>query len=126
MSQPRSETVSVTTASDGTVTAYTQKLTGLLHSIAYVKDGTTPFDNTVDFTITNEVTGESLWTESNITASKTVRPRGATHTAAGAAAVYATGGEGVLDKIALANARVKIAIAQGGSAKLGSFVVTVE
>ena len=51
--------VSVTTAADGTVTAYTPRVAGKLHSVIYVPDGISPFANTVDMTITAEATGES-------------------------------------------------------------------
>lgn len=110
--------VTVTTASDGTATAYTPRLAGELDSIQYVK---TDFADGVDFTITDEATGESLWTDTNINASEVVRPRAPIHDQAGAARLYASGGTAVSSKIALANSRIKIVIAQGGNAKVGTF-----
>ena len=53
------------------------------------------------------------------------RPRQATHTTAGVAALYAGGGSAVLDKIALANDRVKIVIGSGGNAKTGAFHIVM-
>jgi hypothetical protein len=118
--------VTVTTASDGTATAYTPRLSGRLQSIHYVKDGSTPYTDGVDFTITAEATGENIWTESNVNASAVRYPRAATHSQAGVAALYAAGGTAVADCIALAGDRVKIVLAQGGASKVGVFHVVVD
>jgi len=116
-------TVSVTTAADGSATAYSPVLSGRLSQIRYVK---TDFADGVDFTITAEATGETLWSEENVNASATRAPRQATHSTAGAAALYAAAGQAVLDKIVLAADRVKIVIASGGDTKTGTFHVVVE
>ncbi|SHF05165.1 hypothetical protein SAMN02745157_1522 [Kaistia soli DSM 19436] len=118
--------VNVTTAADGTATVLSPKVSGKLHSITYLKDGTTAFTDGVDFTITANVSGENLWTESNVNAGTTRYPRAPTHTQAGAAALYAAGGVAVLDKIGLANDQAKIQIAQGGNAKKGAFLFLVD
>ena len=123
MSHAERHVVAVTTAADGTATAYSPVLTGKLSQIRYVK---ADFDAGVDFTITAEATGETLWTQSDVNASATVAPRQATHTTAGVAALYAGGGSAVLDKIALANDRVKIVIGSGGNAKTGAFHIVME
>ncbi len=110
--------MTVTTAADGSATAYSPRVSGELNSIHYVK---TDFADGVDFTITDEATGESLWTDTNINASEIVRPRAPVMDQAGAARLYASGGTAVSDKIALANSRIKVVIAQGGNAKSGVF-----
>lgn len=115
--------VSVTTAADGSYTGYTPYLSGKVCSIHYIK---TDFADGVDFTITSEATGESIWTESNVNAAKVCRPRGATHSNAGVASLFASGGEAVNDLIRLSRDRVKIVIAAGGNAKAGAFHVVVE
>ena len=115
--------IPITTAADGTATAYSPVLSGKVVSISYVADGTTPYDNTVDFTITIESTGQGLWTESNIAAAKTVAPRQATHDQVGGAALFAAAGAAVRDDIVLALDRVKVALVQGGNVKSGSFIV---
>lgn len=115
--------VTVTTASDGSATAYTPYLSGKLTAIHYVK---TDYADGVDFTITSEATGESLWTESNVNAAKVCRPRGATHSNAGVAALYAAGGTAVNDLIRLSRDRVKIVLGSGGDTKTGAFHVVVE
>ena len=115
--------VTVTTAADGSATAYSEVLTGKLSQIRYVK---TDFADGSTFTITAEATGETLWGESTVNASATRAPRQATHSTAGAAALYAAGGAAVNDKIALANDRVKIAITNGGDTKTGVFHIVME
>lgn len=115
--------VTVTTASDGSATAYSPYLSGYIHSIQYVK---TDFADGVDFTITAEANGQAIWSESDVNAAVTKAPRLATHTVAGAAALYASGGVAVLDRIALSRDRVKIVLAQGGNVKTGKFVIMVD
>lgn len=115
--------VSVTTEADGTATAYSEVITGKLSAIHYVK---TDFADGVDFAITSEATGQSLWTESNVNAAKVVAPRQATHDTSGVASLYAAAGEPVEAPICLANDRVKIVIAQGGNAKSGAFHLVFE
>lgn len=116
-------TVNVTTAADGSYTGYTPFLSGRLAEIHYLK---TNFTDGVDFTITAEATGETLWTEANVNAAKVCRPRGATHTNAGVASLYASGGTAVQDLIRLSRDRVKIVLAQGGNATTGTFLVVIE
>lgn len=113
-------TVAVTTAADGSFTGYTPYFNGAVNAIHYVK---TNFADGVDFTITSEATGESLWTESNVNAAKIVAPRRATHSNAGVAALYAAGGTAVNGLIYLSRDRVKIVLAAGGNATTGTFIV---
>lgn len=115
--------VTVNTASDGTATAYSPRLSGKVHQIEYVK---TDFADGVDFTITGEATGVSLWAESNVNASAVRHPRAPTHSQAGVAALYASGGTAVGEPVALGSDRVKIVIAQGGNAKVGTFHILVD
>jgi hypothetical protein len=115
--------VTVTTASDGTATAYSPYLSGFIHAIHYVK---TDYADGVDFTITAEATGETIWTQSDVNAAAVKAPRQATHSNVGVAALYASGGTAVNDRIALGRDRVKIVLAQGGNAKTGKFIIIVE
>lgn len=119
--------VSLTTAADGTVVGYTPRVAGEIHSIVYVKDpGANPFAAGVDFTITAEATGETLWTEADVNATKACYPRAPTHSTAGVAALYAAAGTMVGARPAIASDRVKISIAQGGNAKVGAFHVYID
>lgn len=111
--------MTVTTDASGDATAYTDTINhGILSQVRYVK---TDFANGVDFTITSEQTGETIWTQSDVNASATVAPRQATHTTAGVAALYAGGGSAVLAPIALAKDRIKIVVGSGGNVKTGTF-----
>jgi hypothetical protein len=117
-------TVSVTTAADGTAVAYSpRRISGKVHQIEYVKND---FATGVDFTIEGEATGIDLWVESNVDASTSRAPRQATHSTAGVASLYASGGTAVQAPVALANDRVKITIAQGGNVKTGVFHILVD
>lgn len=116
--------VTVTTAADGSATAYVPsagRVRGHLESIQYEK---VDYADGVDFTITDEETGESLWTDSNVNASEIVRPRAPTHDQVGAAKLYAAGGTAVGDRIGIVS-RIKIVVAQGGNAKSGTFRILV-
>jgi hypothetical protein len=126
MSYAARQSVTVTTIADGSAIAYSGIVTGKLSQIRYVKDGTTPYTDGVDFVVTSEATGEILWDEDNVNASATRAPRQATHDTLGVAAVFIAAGQAVLDKIALANDRVKIVIAAGGDTKTGVFHIVME
>ena len=119
----RKFTVSATTNGSGAATVYSPYLSGYIESIQYVK---TDFADGVDFTITAEATGEAILSLTDQNTATTVRPRAATHSTAGVAALYAAAGTAVNDRIALGRDRVKIVIAQGGNTKTGSFVITVD
>lgn len=122
----RRHVVSVTTAADGSATAYSPSLIrgGKIAAIHYIK---TDYADGVDFTITSEGTGETIWTESNVNATDYCYPRAPTHSNAGVAALYAAAGTAVQDLIRLGSGdRVKIVLAQGGNAKVGAFHIVVE
>lgn len=118
--------VAVMTAADGSFTGYSERITGRIVSVRYAKDGSNAFSDGVDFNLTAEATGETIWAENDVNASATRAPRQATHSTAGVASLFAAAGQAVTDKIALANDRVKFVIASGGNAKAGTFYVTVE
>lgn len=127
MAYAERHSVTVTTDASGDATAFLpsesgKSLTGRIITIIYDKDD---FANGVDFDVTMEGTGETVWDEDDVNASKTVAPRQATHDTAGAAALYADAGEAVNDYIVAANDRVKIVVASGGNAKSGTFTVVV-
>jgi hypothetical protein len=121
----RKFSVTVTT---GTATGegFSPFLSGYIESIQYVKPQSGAYSNGVDFTITAEATGQTIWAESDVNSALTKFPRAATHTTAGVAALYAADGTAVNDRIALGRDRVKIAIAQGGNGTSGTFVITVD
>ena len=122
MSNTRKHTVALTSGTGQTGTAYSPYISGFIESIQYVK---TDYADGVDFTITAEATGETIWTEADVNAAVIKYPRAATHSTAGVASLYAAAGEAVTDRIALGRDRVKIVLAQAGATKSGTFVITV-
>jgi hypothetical protein len=118
----RRHSVTALTNGSGDVTVYSPYISGFIESIQYVK---TDYTDGVDFTITAEATTETLWTEANVNAAVVKRPRAATHSTAGVAALYASGGTAVNARIALGRDRVKIVVGSGGAAHTGVFVITV-
>lgn len=118
--------ITLTTDSGGAATGFTPRVSGKVHSIQYVKPAAVSFTDGVDLTVTAEETGESIWAENNVNASAVRYPRAATHSQAGAAVLYAAGGTAVQDRIAVANDRIKIVVAQGGNAKTGDIYVLVD
>lgn len=116
-------TLVVTTIADGSATAFIDGANGLLDRMQYVKAQSGSYSDGVDFTITLEDTGETIWTQSDVNSSAVVAPRQATHTTVGAAALYAAAGVAVLDRIAVSG-RIKIVLAAGGNVTTGTFVAT--
>ncbi len=121
MSYARRESVTLTTNS-GAVTGYIpsgskQRLTGAVLAIIYTKDD---FADGVDFAITSEATGQSLWTDTNINAAETVYPLATGN-------LGATGAASVLIEvpIVIAEDRIKIVVTSGGTAKSGTFTAIV-
>ena len=113
-------TISVTTDSGGNATAYTEVLSGKIAGIIYVK---TDFAAGVDFAITLEATGETLWTQSNVDSTVTKYPAGQINKTDGTSAV--SGSDPVLDRIIAARDRVKLVISSGGNVKTGTFHIMV-
>lgn len=119
----RKYSIPLTTNSSGAVTAYSGYISGYILAVQYVK---TDFADGVDFTITADEAGESILSLTDQNSATIVRPRAATHSTAGVAAVYAAAGTAVNDHIAIARDRVKVVIAQGGNTKSGTIKVTVD
>lgn len=116
-------TVPMTVDASGDGTFYTPPLYGELVSFRYVK---TDFADGVDFVCTLETTTETLWAEDSVNASATRHPRAATHSTAGAAALYASGGVAVLGRIAVGGDRIKIVVDGGGVSTTGTLYVTID
>ncbi len=115
------KSVTITTDVAGDATAYIDVQHGFIHALHYIK---TDFADGVDFTITSEVTGETIWTELNVNAADVIYPRVPTSTPANVAILYAAT-FAVNDKIALANDRIKIVIANGGDTKTGEIIALI-
>jgi hypothetical protein len=121
------QAVPVTTDAGGNATAYSEVVTGRIQQITYVPDGSNPLDTGADIVVTGEASAVAIVSKLNIgTSGFSIAPRQATHAVAdGSALLYAAGGTAVGDKIAVAQERVKIVVAQGGNTKSGVFHVYV-
>jgi len=115
-------TIPVTVDASGDATVYSAHISGKIQTIRYVK---ADFADGVDFTLTAEDTGETIWAESDVNASATRAPRQPTHSTEGSAALYAAAGSAVNDHIAIANDRIKIVVAQGGVSKSGTIIIII-
>lgn len=115
--------VEMTVDASGDGTYYTPPIYGHLVSFRYVKNN---FTDGIDFVCTLETTGETLWAEDSVNASATRYPRAATHSTAGAAALYASGGVAVLNRIAIGGDRIKIVVDGAGNATTGTLYVTID
>lgn len=114
------QVIDVTTDGSGDATVYSaQPLVGAILAITYIKPGSGGYANTADFTITLENTGQNVWTESNVTASKTVNTR--------VPAAKADGTASTITEVPVhaAYERLKIVVAQGGAAATGKFFVVL-
>ncbi len=113
----------ITVDASGDAEVYTAPIFGHLVSIRYVK---TDFANGVDFVVTAETTGETIWSEEAVDAAATRYPRAATHTVAGVASLYAAAGTAVNGRIALGGDRIKVVVADGGNATTGALHFTID
>lgn len=112
-----SQAIPITTDASGDATAFSNPIEGTVREIRYAF---TDFAATADFTITDNDTATSLWTESNIAQVSTIRrPIVQAHDTNGVAVT------GVYTE-PVVTGTVKIVIAQGGAAKTGTFRVVYE
>jgi len=110
--------VNVTTAADGTAVAYTaEPLNGPILKIIYTKPTSGGFATGVDFNITTEDTGQTVWQQNDVNASKAVAPVEKKQDTAGADTTA------FFDSIYAANERIKISISNGGNGATGQFVI---
>lgn len=112
MIKPTFEKVILTTDGAGNATGFTLSKDGRLFCIHYDK---TSFEDTVDFVITAENDGTLLWSESNVTASKSVYPTCPIHNQIGV--------EIGVDYCFVFGDRIKIKVSNGGNERVGTFLV---
>ena len=118
--------VTVTTDASGNATGYTPAVSGFVHAITYTPPGANALDTGADITVTGETGKHAIVTVTNLgTSAVAIYPRAATATTANAASLYAAAGTAVNDRIPVAGERVKVAIAQGGNTKTGTFHVYI-
>jgi len=115
------ESVTITTDTSGDATAYVGPVHGRVLSVQYVKDD---YTNGVDFVVTGEDTGTAIYTGTDVNASTTIYPRAGVHGLTGTALTY-DGTYTVNEAIGIAGERIKIVVDEGGSAKSGTFHITL-
>jgi hypothetical protein len=111
--------VTVTTIADGSATEYSLPIAGKVLAIQYVKAASGSYEDTVDFTITDEASAANLWTQINQTASATKYPR-----LIGQAGVGTDLTGWYVEPIC--TQRVKVVLANGGASKTGLFRIVYE
>lgn len=111
--------VAVTTDGSGDATFYLPAAFGYLHSIRYIN---TSFTGTINVTITNNTTGQGIWTQTNIGTSNLIKfPRFIANDLAGAALSALA----VAERVFLANEKIKIVVAGAGATKVADFEAVV-
>ncbi len=117
--------VTVKSVNLAAVPKFSEKLSGIIHSITYVKnaDGAIAFTDSVDFRITNEETGETIWSEDAVNASETIYPRPFAQKTDGTVLLYATGEEVPVEGFMLFDQRVKFVVIDPGTLKSGIFLI---
>ena len=115
-------TVAITTDASGDFTGHTAIANGLVQAVRFID---TDLDDTADITVTCGASGQAIVTLTNQAATASFQPRGATHSTAGAALLYAAGGTAVSDLIPVADETIKVVVAQGGNAKTGTIHIYV-
>jgi len=116
-------TITPTTDASGDVTSYSDTIHhGEVLAIIYTKDD---YAAGVDLDITLEDTGQQLWAEDDVNASKTVYPRIQVHDTTGTALTL-DGTRIASTRIPVYRERVKVVIDEGGDTKSGTFLVLVD
>ena len=111
-------TVPVNADGDGTVTANTnQGLLGPILSVQYIKASSGGYANGVDFNVTLVNSGQTVWAQSDVNASVTVRPKVLNQATAG------TDLTAIYDHIYAHGEPIRIVVAQGGVSTTGKFVI---
>lgn len=114
--------VAILTDASGDFTGYTPLVNGFVQAIRLVD---TDLAAGADITVTCDESGQAIVTLTDSGATGTWLPRGATHDTAGAASLYASGGEPVEALISAADERIKVVVAQGGNAASGTLHIYV-
>jgi hypothetical protein len=115
-------TVAVTTSAGGAFSTTIAGAVGRLLQYRYVPDGSSPLDTGADIDLTGATTGFVYINQDNIGTSAFQKlPRYAPHDEAGAASLYAAGGEPVEGFMHCSGEMLTFAVANGGNALRGTF-----
>ncbi len=117
MSYAQLHTVEITTATNGSQTGFTPRVTGRVAAIVLATGET--FATGMDLTITTEDSKQDIWNEDSVDVAEMMYPIAKCSTASGVASTLTEA------PIYAANERVKIDIANGGDTKVGTFHVII-
>jgi hypothetical protein len=107
----------------GDASVETIETNGELVSIQYTKNDTDPYADTVDFSITNTDTGEIIWAEENVTATKIVYPEHPTNRPDGTQNAHGSNATGIYERFSICNSTLTITISNAGDTKTGKFTI---
>lgn len=113
--------LSITTDGSGDAIAYTPHVRGRVLSVVYTK---TDFANGVDITVTVEATGQPVLALTDANASGVWHPRQQVHGPTGTALTF-NGTQTINEPVFVADDRVKVVVAQGGAAKVGTIDIII-
>ena len=113
----------VTSDASGDAAVETLQTNGELISIQYTKADMDAYADTVDFSITNTDTGEIIWEEDNVTATKIVYPEHPTNSQDGSQNDHGASTTGIYDKFYMCDSSLTITISNAGDTKTGTFTM---
>lgn len=119
--------VDISTDSSGDFTGSTGVTSGKVVQVRYVVDGTAPLATGATIALAAGKTGVVISDHASIgTSSFTRAYRQATHATDGSAALYASGGEPVLDYTFVSQETIDVTVSGGGDTKAGKLYIYVE
>lgn len=119
MSLPRKEVITITTASDGSATAYSNKFSGYIKAVILAIGTMT---TGVDLVVTTETTLQAVLTETGPGDAEVFYPRPYSHLVADGAIGTAAGAL-EMDGVPVVDERIKVVAANGGATKTGTLTI---
>lgn len=101
-------------------------INGKIVSIQYTKASSGGYADGVDFVITNKRSGEVIWQEANVNASKIVYPQHTTNKPDGTTNPHGSNVTGIYDYFFLTDDIINIVVDEGGNVTTGDFTVVYE
>ena len=118
------KTVTVNASGDANIDF--DPINGKVVSIQYTKASSGGYADGVDFVITNKRTGEVIWQESNVNASKIVYPQHRTNKPDGTTNEHGSNVTGIYDYFFLVNDNLNVVVDEGGNATSGEFTIVYQ
>jgi hypothetical protein len=119
-------TKTITVDASGDASVDFAPMNGKLLSIQYRKASSGGYANGVDFVVTNKRSGEVVWQEANVNASKIVYPNRPSNNSDGTPLANGVGTTGIFDYFFLIDDIINIVVDEGGNATTGDFTIVYE